>query len=73
MEPTQPTHYEIRVEGCLTEKWAEWFDCLTITQENGETLLSGPLTDQSALYGLLKKVRDAGLVLVSVNKIGNKE
>lgn len=69
MEPTPPTYYEIRVEGCLTEKWAEWFEGLTIFQENGETLLSGPVADQAALYGLLKKVRDLGLVLVSLNRI----
>jgi hypothetical protein len=72
MEPTHPVHYEIRVEGCLTEKWAAWFEGLTITHENGETRLSGPVADQAALYSLLKKVRDMGLVLVSVTKL-NKE
>ncbi len=73
MKPTHPTHYEIRVEGCLTEQWAEWFEGLSITQENGETLLSGLVTDQAALYGLLKKVRDLGLPLVSVNRIVQSE
>jgi hypothetical protein len=61
--------YEIRVEGCLPDQWAEWFEGLSISQENGETLLSGALSDQAALYGLLKKVRDLGLPLVSVNRL----
>jgi len=65
---TQPVYYEIQVEGCLTEQWAEWFDGLAITRESGETLLTGPLEDQAALYGVLKKVRDLGLALVSVNR-----
>lgn len=71
MQPGQkhPIHYEIRVEGCLSEQWADWFDGLTITHEAGETLLTGPLTDQASLYGLLKKVRDLGLSLLSVNPI----
>jgi len=69
MEPTHPTHYEIRVEGCLTEKWAEWLEGLTLTLENGETLISGPVTDQAALFGLLKKVRDLGMPLLSLNQI----
>ncbi|HSO27087.1 MAG TPA: hypothetical protein VLS48_03390 [Anaerolineales bacterium] len=68
MKPTHPAHYEIRVEGWLTEQWAEWFEGLSITLENGETLLSGPVADQAALYGLLRKVRDLGLPLVSVNR-----
>lgn len=66
---TQSIHYEIRVESCLTVQWSEWFDGLDITHENGETLLSGPVIDQAALYALLKKVRDLGLVLVSVRRI----
>ncbi len=65
---TQPVYYVIRVEGCLSEQWAEWFDGLAITRVSGETLLSGPLEDQAALYGVLKKVRDLGLALVSVNQ-----
>jgi len=69
MKPTQerPTTYEIRVEGHLPPQWAEWFDGLTITlAEDGDTLLTGPVIDQAALHGLLKKVRDLGLSLVSV-------
>lgn len=66
---TPVTGYEIRVEGCLTAQWAEWFDDLEIIQENDQTLLTGPVADQAALFGLLKKVRDLGLVLVSIQRI----
>lgn len=69
MKATQrhPTAYEIRVAGHLPPQWAEWFDGLTITwAEDGDTLLTGPVIDQAALHGLLKKVRDLGLSLVSV-------
>ena len=69
-------NYEIRLKGHLEARWEQWFDGLTITlEENGSTLLSGPLADQAALHGILKKVRDLGLTLVSVNSIdpGTKE
>lgn len=69
MKSMQPTYYEIRVEGQLPPQWQEWFDGLEIAAENGQTRLTGPVADQAALYGLLKKVRDLGLVLVSVNHI----
>jgi hypothetical protein len=69
MNQTPPTLYEIRVEGQLPPQWRDWFEGLEIAAENGQTRLSGPVTDQAALYGLLKKVRDLGLPLVSVNKI----
>ena len=63
--------YEIRIKGYLEARWAEWFDGLTITlEENGNTLLSGPLADQAALHGILKKVRDLGMTLLSVNSVG---
>jgi hypothetical protein len=62
--------YEIRLKGHLKARWVKWFDGLAITlDENGNTLLSGPVADQAALYGLLKKVRDLGLPLLSVNPV----
>lgn len=76
MKPTETSsvNYEIRVAGSLTPQWMDWFDGLVIINtENGETLLSGPLADQAALYGLLKKIRDLGLPLVSVRQIPSQE
>ncbi len=64
-----PTVYEIRVEGCLEPCWAEYLHGMTVTPlECGETLITGSLPDQSALYGLLKLLRDMNLCLVSVNR-----
>ena len=66
----EPGVYEIRVKGHLDDKWADWFEGLTITREdNGDTLLTGRVIDQAALHGLLKKVRDLGLPLVSVSPL----
>ena len=62
--------YQIRVKGHLGPHWAGWFEGMAITLEaNGDTLLTGPVIDQAALYGLLKKVRDLGMPLISVNPI----
>lgn len=59
--------YEIRIKGHLDCRWTEWFGGLIVTPlENGETLLTGPVADQAALYGLLRKVRDLGMPLLSV-------
>jgi len=68
LDPVQPTIYQIRLEGHLDDQWADWFSGLTITlEDNGDTLLTGLVVDQAALFGLLKKVRDLGIPLVSVN------
>ncbi len=63
-----PMQYEVRIKGHLDMRWAGWFEGLTITlEENGDTVLTGPGLDQAALHRLLKKVRDLGMTLRSVN------
>ena len=67
---SQPGRYEIRLKGHLDSRWAAWFDGLSLTNENdGTTIICGPVADQSALHGLLQKVRDLGLPLVSVTQV----
>lgn len=69
----EPGLYEIRIKGHLDNRWADWFDGLTITrEENGETRLTGHGIDQAALHGLLRKVRDLGLPLIAVMRIEPK-
>lgn len=69
-ESDQPTVYQIRLKGHLGRQWTTWFEGLTITHErNGETLLTGAVVDQAALHGLLRKVRDIGMPLLSVVQI----
>jgi len=65
--------YEIRLKGHLVARWDDRFEGLNITLENGDTLLSGPVADQAALHGLLKKVRDLGMPLLSVNQVTSLE
>jgi hypothetical protein len=68
-ELDQPMVYQIRIKGHLGPQWSDWFGGLTITlEESGDTLLTGPVVDQAALYGLLRKVRDLSLPLISVKR-----
>lgn len=75
-DPNEPSDarqspvYEIRIKGHLDREWTEWFGGLTITlEDNGDTLLTGPVVDQAALHGLLRQVRDLGMPLLSVTRI----
>jgi hypothetical protein len=65
----QPMVYQIRVKGHLGRQWTDWFEGMTITLEEGDTLLTGPVVDQAALHGLLRKVRDLGMPLISVIRV----
>ncbi len=67
IDPGQPLVYQIRIKGHLGRQWTDWFGGLTITlEDNGETLLTGPVVDQAALHGVLRKVRDVAMPLLSV-------
>lgn len=69
-DPDQPMMYQIRIKEHLGRQWTEWFEGMSITQEdNGDTMLTGPVVDQASLHGLLKIVRDLGMTLVSVNSV----
>ncbi len=62
------THYHIKIKGHLDTRWQDWFDGLTITKtDDGDTVLSGIIVDQAALHGILKKIRNLSLTLISVN------
>ncbi len=70
IDPSQPTVYQIRLKGHLGSQWTDWFGGLTvILEDDGDTLLTGPVVDQAALHGLLKKVRDLGMPLISINPV----
>ncbi|HEU0291458.1 MAG TPA: hypothetical protein VFR47_01905 [Anaerolineales bacterium] len=74
IDSSPPTIYQIRVKSHLRSDWTDWFGGLTITLEaDGNTLLTGPVVDQAALYGVLKRVRDLGMPLVSVNPLESGE
>lgn len=69
-DPGQPTRYQIRIKGQLDSQWTDWFEGLTITlEDNGDTFITGLVLDQAALHGLLKKVRDLGMPLISVSTV----
>ncbi len=66
----EPELYEIRIKGHLDDRWADWFEGLTFTLvRDGTTLLDGPLTDQAALHGVLNRIRDLGLPIISVQRV----
>jgi hypothetical protein len=72
--PDQPTTYQVRIKGHLGPEWTDWFGGLAITLENnGDTLLTGLVVDQAALHGLLRRVRDLGMPLVSVSRMKGGE
>jgi hypothetical protein len=67
-DPDEPRIFEIRIQGHLSQQWQDWFEGLIITlEEEGNTLLNGPVVDQSALHGILKKLRNMNMPLLSVN------
>jgi len=69
-DPSEPMVYQIRIQGHLGSEWTDWFEGLIITlEDNGETLLTGPLVDQATLHGLLRKVRDLGMPLLAVIRV----
>jgi hypothetical protein len=66
----EPMVYQIRLEGRLSPRWTEWFGGMSITlEDNGDTLLTGPVEDQAALHGLLRRVRDLGMPLISAIRV----
>ena len=69
VDSSQPMAYQVRLTGQLDARWADWFEGLTITLDGGDTLITGPVGDQAALHGLLKRVRDLGMPLVSVGPV----
>ncbi len=66
-----PTVYQIRIAGQLDARWAAWFEGLTITLDGSDALITGPVVDQAALHGLLKRVRDLGMPLISVGPVSS--
>ena len=67
--PARPARYQIRVDGVLDDRWADWFGGLQVSRDGTQTVIAGLLPDQSALRGMLAKVRDLGLTLISVRQL----
>jgi hypothetical protein len=72
-DPGRPARYEIRVDGVLEARWGDWFGGLQLSSDGTQTVISGLLADQPALHGVLAKVRDLGLCLISVRRLGPGE
>ena len=75
-DPCESSVYQIRIKGHLSDQWTNWFEGLAIIlEEDGDSLLTGPVVDQAALFGLLRRVRDLGMQLISVNRVdtGNQD
>jgi hypothetical protein len=71
MDDFGPGHYEIRIKGHLDKRWADWLEGMTFTlEDDGTTNLTGPLTDQAALHGVLNRLRDLALPIISVQRLG---
>jgi hypothetical protein len=68
-----PARYEIRLQGRLDPRWATWFDGMTLTVAGDTTVLNGPVVDQAALHGMLARLRDLGLPLLSVRRVDEEE
>lgn len=65
-----PAIYQIRVKGILDPSWSDWFDNFSITTQGEETLMEGPVADQAALHGILSKINDLGLAIVTITQVG---
>jgi len=73
-EYDRPAIYEIRIKGRLDARWSRWFaDLQIVSQPDGHSLLTGPIPDQAALYGVISRMRDLGLVLISVHRVSREE
>ncbi len=73
-DASEPNVYHIRIKGHLGPRWSDWFEGMTLTPEdNGDTLVTGPVVDQAALHGLLRKVRDLGLPLLSIVRVEQED
>lgn len=71
-DPAWPARYAFRVDGILDGRWADWFGGLHISTEGAQTVITGPVVDQPALHGVLDRIRDLGLCLISVRRLGSK-